>query len=137
MTRLVVLPLVVWKLDSLGRGVKQLVYLVGELQQQGVQFKSLTDAIDTGTPSGRCCSHVMASLAVMERDLIAELTRAGLAVAHQPGRKGEAQAQDDRKQVESARKLASGMPPREVIQNRSVTVPTLYRWLPAAGWARA
>ena len=42
--------LVVWKLDRLGRSVKQLVDLVGELQKQGVQFKSLTDAIDTGTP---------------------------------------------------------------------------------------
>lgn len=45
--------LVVWKLDRLGRSVKQLVDLVGELQQRGVQFKSLTDAIDTSTPSGR------------------------------------------------------------------------------------
>jgi DNA invertase Pin-like site-specific DNA recombinase len=45
--------LVVWKLDRLGRSVKNLVNLVGELQKQGVQFKSLTDAIDTGTPSGR------------------------------------------------------------------------------------
>lgn len=44
--------LVVWKLDRLGRSVKQLVDLVGELQKEGVQFKSLTDSIDTGTPSG-------------------------------------------------------------------------------------
>ena len=55
--------LVVWKLDRLGRRVKQLVDLVGELQQQGVQFKSLTDAIDPGTPSGRFFFHVMASRA--------------------------------------------------------------------------
>ena len=41
--------LVVWKLDRLGRSVKHLVDLVGQLHQQGVQFKSLTDAIDTGT----------------------------------------------------------------------------------------
>jgi len=40
--------LVVWKLDRLGRSVKQLVDLVGELHKQGVQFKSLTDSIDTG-----------------------------------------------------------------------------------------
>ena len=80
--------LVVWKLDRLGRRVKQLVDLVGELQQQGVQFKSLTDAIDTGTPSGRFFFHMMASLAEMERDLIVERTRAGLEVARQLGRKG-------------------------------------------------
>jgi DNA invertase Pin-like site-specific DNA recombinase len=47
------------KLDRLGRSVKQLVDLVGELHKQGAQFKSLTDAIDTGTPSGRFFFHVM------------------------------------------------------------------------------
>ena len=52
--------LVVWKLDRLGRSVKQLVDLVGEFHKQGIQFKSLTDAIDTGTPSGRFFFHVMA-----------------------------------------------------------------------------
>ena len=45
--------LVVWKLDRLGRSVKYLVDLVGELQQQGVQCKSLTDSIDTGMALGR------------------------------------------------------------------------------------
>ncbi len=53
--------LVVWKLDRLGRSVKHLVDLVGELHKQGVQLKSLTDAIDTGTASGRFFFHVMAA----------------------------------------------------------------------------
>ena len=80
--------LVVWKLDRLGRSVKNLVDLVGELRQRNVQFKSLTDAIDTGTSSGRFFFHVMASLADMERELTVERTRAGLAVARQLGRTG-------------------------------------------------
>ena len=67
--------LVVWKLDSLGRSVKQLVDMVGELHKRGIQFKSLTDAIDTGTPAGRFFFHVMASLAEMERELIIERTK--------------------------------------------------------------
>ena len=130
--------LVVWKLDRLGRSVKQLLHLVGELQQRGVQFKSLTDAIDTGTPSGRCFFHVMASLAEMERDLIGERTRAGLEVARQLGRKGGRKPKMTASKIESARKLLdSGMPPREVAQNLGVSVPTLYRWLPASGSARA
>jgi DNA invertase Pin-like site-specific DNA recombinase len=68
--------LVVWKLDRLGRSVKHLVDLVGELREQGIQFRSLTDSIDTATPSGRFFFHVMASLAEMERELTVERTKA-------------------------------------------------------------
>ena len=58
--------------------MKNLVDLVGELHKQGVQFKSLTDAIDTGTPSGRFFFQVVASLAEMECELTIERTRAGV-----------------------------------------------------------
>lgn len=126
--------LVVWKLDRLGRSVKNLVDLVGELHQQGIQFKSLTDAIDTGTPSGRFFFHVMASLAEMERELTVERTRAGLEVARQLGRKGGRRRQMTESKIESAKKLlANGVPPRDVATNLGVSVPTLYRWVPASG----
>ena len=72
---------VVLKLDRLGRSVEQLVDLVAELHKQGVQFKSLADAIDTGTPSGRFFFRVMASLTEMEQELAIERTGAGLKVA--------------------------------------------------------
>jgi len=125
--------LVVWKLDRLGRSVKHLVDLVGTLHKQGVQFKSLTDAIDTGTPSGRFFFHVMASLAEMERDLTIERTRAGLEVARQLGRKGGRKCQMTDSKIESAKKLlATGVPPRDVAKNLGVSVPTLYRWIPAS-----
>lgn len=125
--------LVVWKLDRLGRSVKNLVDLVGELHKQGVQFKSLTDAIDTGTPSGRFFFHVMASLAEMERELTVERTRAGLEVARQLGRKGGRKRQMTDSKIESAKKLlANGVPPRDVAKNLGVSMPTLYRWIPAS-----
>jgi len=125
--------LVVWKLDRLGRSVKNLVDLVGDLHKQGVQFKSLTDAIDTSTPSGRFFFHVMASLAEMERELTVERTRAGLEVARQLGRKGGRKRQMTDSKIESAKKLlASGVPPRNVAKNLGVSVPTLYRWIPAS-----
>ena len=128
--------LVVWKLDRLGRSVKHLVDLVGQLHRQGVHFKSLTDAIDTGTPSGRFFFHVMASLAEMERELTGERTRAGLEVARQLGRKGGRKRKMTNSKIESARKLlASGMPPRDVAKNLGVSVPTLYRWIPASSQA--
>ena len=127
--------LVVWKLDRLGRSVKNLVDLVGELQKRGVQFKSLTDAIDTGTPSGRFFFHVMASLAQMERELTVERTRAGLQVARQLGRKGGRKRQMTDSKIESVKKLlASGVPPRDVAKNLGVSVPTLYRWIPASSY---
>jgi DNA invertase Pin-like site-specific DNA recombinase len=128
--------LVVWKLDRLGRSVKQLVDLVGELNQQGVQFRSLTDSIDTGTAPGRFFFHVMASLAEMERELIVERTRAGLEVARRLGRKGGRKPKMTDSKIESARKLlASGIPPKDVANNLGVSIPTLYRWVPASAHA--
>jgi len=125
--------LVVWKLDRLGRSVKNLVDLVAELHLRDVQFKSLTDAIDTSTSSGRFFFHVMASLAEMERELTIERTRAGLAVARQLGRTGGRKRQMTDSKIKSAKKLlADGIPPRDVARNLGVSVPTLYRWIPAS-----
>ena len=101
-----------------------------------MQFKSLTDSIDTGTASGRFFLHVMASLAEMERELTIERTRAGLDVARQLGRKGGRKRQMTESKIKSAKKLlASGVPPRDVASNLGVSVPTLYRWIPAASQA--
>jgi DNA invertase Pin-like site-specific DNA recombinase len=128
--------LVVWKLDRLARSVKQLVDLIAELHRQGVQFKSLTDSIDTGTASGRFFFHVMASLAEMERELTVERTRAGLAIARQLGRIGGRKRQMTEKKVKAAKRLlADGTPPRDVAHSLGVSIPTLYRWLPASARA--
>ena len=125
--------LVIWKLDRLGRTVKGLVEFVADLQEQGVQFRSLTDGIDTTTPAGRFFFHVMASLAQMERELMAERTRAGLDAARRRGRVGGRKRRMTPGKVESARKLLKGgMAPRDVAQNLGVSIPTLYRWVPAA-----
>ena len=75
----------------------------------------------------------MASLAKMERDLTVERTRAGLEVARQLGRKGGRKRQMTDSKIESAKKLlATGVPPRDVAKNLGVSVPTLYRWIPAS-----
>lgn len=125
--------LVVWKLDRLGRGVKGLVDLVADLEGKGVHFRSLTDQIDTSTPAGRFFFHVMASLAQMERELIIERTRAGLEASRRMGRVGGRKRLMTESKVESARRLlAGGLPPGEVAKNLGVSIPTLYRWLPAS-----
>lgn len=77
--------LTVWKLDRAGRSVAHLVQLVNDLDGRGVQFRSITDAIDTSTPSGRLTFHVFASIAEFEHDLIVERTQAGLTAARARG----------------------------------------------------
>jgi len=125
--------LVVWKLDRLGRCVKGLVDLVNGLEARGVHFRSLTDGIDTKSPAGRFFFHIMASLAQMERELIVERTRAGLAAARKLGRVGGRKRRMTDSKIKAARRLlAGGTPPRDVADNLGVSVPTLYRWLPAS-----
>jgi DNA invertase Pin-like site-specific DNA recombinase len=124
---------VVWKLDRLGRSVKQLVDLVSGFEAQGTNFVSLTDSIDTSTPAGRFFFHVMASLAEMERELTVERTRAGLETARRQGRIGGRKRVMTDGKVEAARQLlASGLSPRDVAAALGVSVATLYRWVPAS-----
>ncbi len=125
--------LIVWKLDRLGRSVKGLIEFVSELEKNKIHFKSVTDQIDTSTPAGRFFFHVMASLAQMERELIVERTRAGLEAAKARGRIGGRKRLMTSSKIESAKQLlASGIPPRDVATNLGVSIPTLYRWIPAS-----
>lgn len=78
--------LTVWKLDRLGRSLAHLIRLVDELGKRGVEFRSLTDAIDTTTTAGRLTFHIIASVAQFEREVTVERTRAALALAKQSGR---------------------------------------------------
>lgn len=80
--------LVVWKLDRLGRSLPHLVEVIEDLDKRGVEFRSLTESIDTTTPGGRLVFHMAAAFAQFERDLIRERTRAGLAAARSQGRLG-------------------------------------------------
>lgn len=124
--------LTVWKLDRLGRSVKNLVDLVAELKANGRQFRSLTDGIDTSTTAGQFFFHVMAALSQMERDLIVERTRAGLAAAKRAGRTGGRPVIMTKAKLDAARKLLeTGTPPRDVAEQLGISVPTLYRHLPA------
>jgi len=79
---------VVWKLDRLGRSLPHLIETLNVLKAHEVDFISLTEQIDTTTPSGKLIFHMMGALAEFERDLIRERTKAGLAAARERGRKG-------------------------------------------------
>ena len=80
--------LVVWRLDRLGRSLGDLIHLTTELRSRGVDFESLTERIETGSPAGKLIFHVFASLAEFEHNLIRERTMAGLRAARARGRNG-------------------------------------------------
>lgn len=119
--------LVVWKLDRLARSLKDLVEIVHDLNQRGVGFRSLTEAIDTTSTGGRLVFHIFGALAEFEHSLIRERTIAGLAAARARGRKG------GRKPVMSktdARKAAAmlsdpAITKAEVVKHFSVSRVTL------------
>ena len=79
---------VVWRLDRLGRSLKDLIAWAEELRSRGVGLKSLKEAIDTDSPTGQLTFHIFGALAEFERALIRERTHAGLQAARARGRLG-------------------------------------------------
>jgi len=79
---------VVWKLDRLGRSLRDLIDLISKMKELSVTFVSIQDSIDTSTATGRFTFNIFASLAEFEREIISERTRAGLAAARARGRIG-------------------------------------------------
>ena len=130
--------LVVWKLDRLGRSLRELIDLVNELQDRGVEFVSLRESLDTTTPGGKLVFHVFASVAEFERDLIRERTMAGLEAARVRGRKGGRKRAMDAKKVALASKLLKDRqtPVSEVCEAVGVSRATLYRYLKPDGTPR-
>ena len=66
--------LVVWRLDRLGRSLKDLIERLTELHSRNIGFKSLTESIDTTTSGGKLIFHIFGALAEFERDIIRERT---------------------------------------------------------------
>src|SRR5215472_2334646 len=97
--------LVVYKLDRLGRSIRSLIDFTTSLRERQVEFRSVTDGIDTSTPAGRFYFHILAALAEMERDLIRERVNAGLSAARARGRKGGRKPVLGPKQIAQAHKL--------------------------------
>jgi DNA invertase Pin-like site-specific DNA recombinase len=97
--------LVVWRLDRLGRSLQHLIETVMGLEQRGIGFMSLTEAIDTTTPGGKLIFHIFGSLAEFERELIRERTNAGLAAARARGRFGGRPPKLDEKTLALAKRL--------------------------------
>lgn len=77
--------LVIYKLDRLGRSLKDLLDIIEQLQKRNISLVSLRDNIDTGSTTGKLTLHIFASLAEFERDLIKERTEEGRREAKKKG----------------------------------------------------
>ncbi|PCC41444.1 recombinase family protein [Brevibacterium aurantiacum] len=123
--------LVVWKLDRLGRNTRQLLDLVDSLESQSIHFRSLTEGITTTGPMGKAMLTVMSAFAQLERDQLAERTRAGLAAAAARGRKGgrPAVTPDTEKVRQAGQYRHAGLTPPEISKLLGVSRATVYRYL--------
>ena len=126
--------LIVWKLDRLGRSLKELINLINQLASKAVNFKSLNENIDTSTPTGQLVFHIFCALAEFERALIRQRTLAGLQAARARrqvlGRpKGLSKAAQQKAQAAASLYKAGSLEVRAICNHLHISVPTLYRYL--------
>lgn len=123
--------LVVWRLDRLGRSIKDLITWGSWLEYEGIGLKSLHEVIDTTSPSGKLTFYIFAALAEFERQLIQERTQAGLNAARARGRVGgrpKVLAPGKRQrgvQLYQAKQLTV----KEICEMMGISKPTLYAYV--------
>jgi DNA invertase Pin-like site-specific DNA recombinase len=123
--------LVVWRLDRLGRSLRHLIELIGELERRQIGFRSLTEGIDTTTSSGRLVFHIFGAIAEFERQLIRERTQAGLKAARARGRLGGRRTVITDEKLRVARDMLAGgqHTMQQIADTIGVGRATLYRHL--------
>ncbi len=123
--------LLVWRLDRLGRSLIHLIETVAQLEEQGIGFRSLQEAIDTTSSGGRLVFQIFGALAEFERNLIRERTLAGLSAARARGRIGGRPKALDATKTELLYKLydEKGHTVKEICRILGISKPTLYAYL--------
>ena len=123
--------LVVWKLDRLGRSLKDLIERIEQLQARGIGFKSVQDNIDTTTANGILFFHIFGAIAQFERELIRERTMARLASARARGRLGGRPQALDEKTRALAVSLYSDQNNmvKDICTTLGISRSTLYRYV--------
>jgi DNA invertase Pin-like site-specific DNA recombinase len=122
--------LIVWKLDRLGRSLRDLISMLDDFRSKGIRFRSLTEAIDTETPTGRAMWQMIGVLAELERSLIVERTRAGVKAAQKRGVRFGRKVKLTPDRLAHARKLIDhGTTPTQAAKMIGVSRATVYRAL--------
>ena len=126
--------LVVWKLDRLGRSLKELIALMSRLATKKVHFKSLNENIDTSTPTGQLTFHLFCALAEFERAIIRQRTLAGLQAARARkqtlGRpKGLGKEARQKAKAAAAMYRENTLSVQSICEHLRISIPTLYRYL--------
>jgi DNA invertase Pin-like site-specific DNA recombinase len=122
--------IIVWKLDRLGRSLRDLITMLDDLRARRVKFRSLTEAIDTETPTGRAMWQMIGVLAELERGLIVERTQAGMKEARRRGVEFGRKKKLTPVQIAKARRLIEhGERVEDVAALWNVGRTTLYRAL--------
>ncbi len=122
--------LVVWRLDRLGRSLKDLIDIVADLETKGINFISLTERIETETAAGKLTFHLFGALSEFERCIIRERTKAGLAAARARGRKGGRKPALDQGKIKEIRALMSDptIKVATIAKRYGVSRATLYKY---------
>ncbi|BAU94120.1 resolvase domain-containing protein (plasmid) [Methylorubrum populi] len=126
--------LVVWKIDRLGRSLREMLDTAHMLQERGVKLRSLTEQVDTETATGRMMFNFLGTIAEYFLDLNRERTLAGLKAAVARGRKGGRPRKITDADLEAGRAmLAAGtIPVAEIAKRLGVSRKTFYLYFPQA-----
>lgn len=122
--------LVIYELKRLGRNTKQLLALAEDFQANGIEFVSLTENIDTTTPMGRFVFTTWCALAQLDRDIISENTKSGLAAAKARGRVG-GRKPTEQKKVNTALKMyfSNEYSVKEITDATGMSKTSLYKYV--------
>ena len=123
--------LVVWRLDRLGRSIRDLLQIIDRLEKAGVHFISLKEKFDTSTAAGRLVFHFFAALTQFEKELIRERTIAGLSSARARGRLGGRKRLLSPQQMRVVKTMwdSHDHTRRDIATHFGVSVPTIDRVL--------
>lgn len=120
--------LVVWKLDRLGRTMRQLINLVEDLKERDIHLHIINDGIDTSTDSGKLMFTIFSMFAETERNMIIERTKVGLESARKRGRFGGRKKVDDDVMERAYMMYDSGISVVDICRTLPIERSTFYKY---------